>query len=166
MKKLKKTYLLLGSNLGDRKLNLTSAADQVTRLVGNIVRKSNIYETEAWGKKDQPEYYNQVLEVKTLLSPEELLSAIHAIENKTGRQRRQQYEARILDIDIIFYDDLVIREPDLTIPHPHLHERNFTLIPLMELIPMKMHPVLNKTIEDLYMESQDPLEVILLEENQ
>lgn len=162
-KKLNKAWLLLGSNLGDRMAHLKAASAEITAHAGVISRQSHVYETEAWGDRDQPDYFNQVLEISTPLSPQELLHCIQRIEEKFGRERNVQWAARTLDIDILFYNDQIIREEGLTIPHPHLHERNFTLIPLLEIAPLKRHPVLQQTVEELYLASRDQLEVVMVE---
>ena len=164
MKRLNKTYLLLGSNLGDRKAQLIQARKLVGQHIGQVVKASSIYETQAWGMEGQPDFLNQALEVTTSLSPGDLLAAIFKIEAQLGRLRGKTWEPRTLDIDILFYDALVLKTKDLTIPHPHLHQRNFVLIPMLEIAPYKQHPILKKSIEDLYEESRDDLEVILLDD--
>ncbi|MEK7255186.1 MAG: 2-amino-4-hydroxy-6-hydroxymethyldihydropteridine diphosphokinase [Bacteroidota bacterium] len=163
MNKLKKIHLLTGGNLGDRQQNLQAAKQLITEKIGNVVKASSLYETAAWGHVEQPEYLNQALEVTTELSPMEVLQAIFEIENALGRTRRNKWEARTMDIDILFYDSKVLKTKDLTIPHPLLHRRNFALVPMLEIAPLKKHPVLDKTIEELYEESEDELDVVLLE---
>lgn len=152
-------FLLLGSNLGDRALYLQQAQDKIASQVGFLHRSSGIYETAAWGKTDQPSFLNQVLEVQTTLSPEQALQAINLIEDEIGRVRVEHWGSRIIDIDILFYDALVLHTQRLTIPHPQLHNRAFTLKPLAELAPDLDHPVLHKTMSQLLNECQDELEV-------
>jgi len=142
-------FLLLGSNLGDRQLFLQQADEAISREVGNIIKRSSVYQTQSWGKTDEPDYLNQVLLVKTDLSPGDVLQRILAIEQTMGRRRAEKWGSRTIDIDILFYDDEVINEPDLVIPHPHLHERKFVLEPLAEIAPEYIHPVLNKSILQL-----------------
>ncbi len=162
--KLNTTFLQTGTNLGDRLANLKTAEQQITIHIGQVVITSKIYETEAWGSNDLPAFYNQVLEVKTALSPEEILAKIALIEQQMGRIREQKWGNRIIDIDILLYEKMVIQSKALTIPHPEMQNRNFVLIPLMEIAPDLEHPVLKKTIEELYFESIDTLEVQLLDD--
>lgn len=152
-------YLLLGANLGDRYRQLSGAIGEIEKHVGFIARRSSVYETEAWGVEDQPSYFNQVLEVETLLNPHALLKAIHDIENKLGRKRVKKWESRVIDIDILFYNDLIVNQENLIIPHPLMHTRKFTLLPLAELATHLWHPVLRKSIKQLLEECTDPLDV-------
>jgi len=157
-------YLLLGTNLGDRKANLTNACNKIRNRVGTITKFSKLYETSAWGKTDQPNFLNQAILVETELLPHDLLKTILEIETEMGRTRAEKWEARTIDIDILLFNDAIINLPDLIIPHPHLHERNFALIPLMDIAAEVNHPILNITIEELYFECSDPLDVFLLED--
>lgn len=159
-----KVYLLLGGNLGDRTLYLEQARGKIAELVGVVKLKSDLYETAAWGKTDQPSFLNQVLEVETPLLPEQVLLTINTIEQDLGRERFEHWGSRVIDIDILFYDNLVLKTQRLTIPHPHLHTRRFTLAPLAEIAPAFIHPVLNKTIIKLLSECEDELEVHLFEQ--
>ena len=154
-----KVYLLLGGNLGDRILYLQQARGSINRQVGTLTRSSKVYETAAWGKTDQPNFLNQVLEVHTELTPEEVLQSVNAIEQELGRVRQEHWGARVIDIDILFYNSLVLQTQRLTIPHPQLHLRRFTLLPLAELAPELVHPVLGKSITQLLQECPDELEV-------
>ncbi|MCP2044652.1 2-amino-4-hydroxy-6-hydroxymethyldihydropteridine diphosphokinase [Pontibacter sp. HSC-36F09] len=156
-----KLYLLLGGNLGDRPLYLSQAREQIAAQVGPIVQSSSLYETAAWGKTDQPAFLNQVLEVKTLLSPEQVLQGINQIEQELGRIRHEHWGARVIDIDMLFYDQLVMQSQRLTIPHPQLHLRRFTLLPLSEIAPQLMHPVLNQPVTQLLQDCPDKLPVHL-----
>lgn len=158
------TYLLLGSNTGDRKAILAEAAQQIGQQIGRITATSKLYETQPWGQADQPDYLNQAIEVHTKHAPTEVLRRILAIETSMGRLRTgPQWGPRIIDIDILLYGNETTETADLTIPHPRLHERNFALIPLMELAPELIHPTLNTTIEDLYFASPDTLDVYIVE---
>ncbi len=150
------TYLLLGADIGDKRTTFAKAKLLVSERVGRVVRESSLYESEAWGFESSTTFLNQVLEVKTPLPPQELLDVIHEIETELGRIRSGNgYESRLIDIDILFYESLVLDTPALVIPHPHLHKRMFTLAPLNELIPNFIHPALHKTIADLYTECTD-----------
>ncbi len=157
-------YLLLGSNLSDRINAIKEAKSLLTEQVGKITASSHFYETQAWGKTDQPDFVNQAVAVHTKLMPEDVLTTILAIEKELGRERTEKWAERIIDIDILLYDNLVVNEEDLVIPHPHLHERNFALVPLMEIAGEEEHPVMHQTIEDIYFDCSDKLEVILLDE--
>jgi len=156
-------YLLLGGNLGDRILYLQQARASIAAQVGPITCNSKLYETAAWGKTDQPPFLNQVLEVQTALTPEQVLQSINAIEQELGRVRQEHWGSRVIDIDILFYDNLVLQTQRLTIPHPQLHLRRFTLMPLAEIAPDLVHPVLGKSIKELLEECEDDLEVRVLE---
>ncbi len=121
-----------------------------------ILAVSNIYETEPWGVEDQNRYLNQVVKMETVLKPQELLDTIHLIEAKCGRKRgKKRYESRTLDIDILFYDSIILLTEKLTIPHPLLHQRLFVLVPMSELAPDFRHPVLGKTITELTVKCDD-----------
>jgi 2-amino-4-hydroxy-6-hydroxymethyldihydropteridine diphosphokinase len=154
-----KVYLLLGSNLGDRLFLLKQAAGYIETQAGTIVQYSSIYETKSWGKTDEPDYLNQVLLINTMLQPHELLAKLLEIELLLGRKREEKWGSRTMDIDILFYDDMIINEPGLTIPHPQLHNRRFTLEPLVELAPNFIHPVLQKALKKLKDDLQDELQV-------
>ncbi|MER2997628.1 2-amino-4-hydroxy-6-hydroxymethyldihydropteridine diphosphokinase [Pontibacter populi] len=156
-----KLYLLLGGNLGDRTLYLQQARESIAAQVGTITKTSSLYETAAWGKTDQPAFLNQVLEVETILSPEDVLQTINQVEHDLGRIRTEHWGARVIDIDILFYGNLVQQTQRLTIPHPQLHLRRFTLLPLHEIAPDLVHPVLKQTINDLLESCPDKLEVHL-----
>ncbi|PKV76322.1 2-amino-4-hydroxy-6-hydroxymethyldihydropteridine diphosphokinase [Pontibacter ramchanderi] len=154
-----KLYLLLGGNLGDRPLYLSHARERIAAQIGSIAQSSALYETAAWGKTDQPAFLNQVLEVQTDLSPEQVLQGIHGIEQELGRIRHEHWGARVIDIDILFYDQLVLQSQRLTIPHPQLHLRRFTLLPLSEIAPHLLHPALNTTVTQLLQDCPDELPV-------
>jgi 2-amino-4-hydroxy-6-hydroxymethyldihydropteridine diphosphokinase len=152
-------FLLLGSNLGDRNLFLQQAIQHITNGVGPIIKTSSVYETQSWGKTDSPDYLNQVIQLQTELSAQEVLQKILDIELVMGRIREEKWGSRIIDIDILFYNSVFVNEPGLQIPHPELHKRRFTLEPLAEIAPTFIHPVLNATILQLKNELKDSLVV-------
>lgn len=152
-------YLLLGANLGDRFLQMSKAFDEISLQVGAVTNRSSLYQTAAWGVEEEPPYLNQVVELQTTLSPQELLKTINGIEDKLGRTRKLKWESRVIDIDILFYDDEIINDPNLIVPHPYLHKRKFVLVPLAEITSGLVHPVLNKNVQQLLSELDDPLEV-------
>jgi len=151
------TYLLLGGNLGDRRKYIALAIAEIEAKIGNITKRSSLYETASWGKHDQPDFFNQVIEVKTSLKPQELLSGILSIEAQLGRKRIEKWGSRIIDIDILLYQDQVINEPELIVPHPYLAFRRFCLMPLCEIAPEFIHPLLKKNIQELLTELSDDL---------
>lgn len=139
--------------------NLQRAKEQITFEIGLIVKESSIYETEAWGKKDQPSFLNQVVIVKTPSNAPEIMETILQIEQDMGRRRMSKYDPRIIDIDILFYNNDQILTDRLIVPHPEIQNRKFVLIPLNEIAPDYIHPVFNKTIRQLLKECTDPLQV-------
>lgn len=141
-------YLALGSNLGNRAANLKEAIASLPPQM-EVKAKSNVYETPPWGHTDQDKFYNQVLKAKTYLDPEPLLKHLKRLEVALGRVASFRNGPRLIDIDILFYDDLVFESPVLTIPHPHVHERGFVLLPMMDIAPDFMHPVKQRSIRDL-----------------
>lgn len=159
MKVRVRTYLLLGSNLGDRQVMLQAARVRLEILVGPIVGASQVYETAAWGKTDQSAFLNRVVAIDTVLEPAVLLATILAIESSLGRVRKEKWEPRAIDIDILVYGDEVINKTDLVVPHPAMPERRFVLTPLAEIAPELNHPVLNKSMTQLLNECSDNLEV-------
>lgn len=150
-------YLLVGTNLGKRLNNIINAQASIVEQLGEITACSHIYETEAWGYSSANSFYNQALQIKTNLSPSDLMSKIKEIENKNGKIRNHpgRYVDRTLDIDILFYGSMVINHNGLIIPHPLLHLRKFVLAPLNEIAPDLLHPVLNKKIKQLLTECRD-----------
>lgn len=152
-------YLLIGGNLGNRSAYLQQAIHHIEQSCGNIVLSSAIYETAAWGLTDQPNFYNQALAIATHLTPGELMQTLLAIEESMGRKRTVKLGPRIIDLDILLIDDLVLSTGLLTVPHPALPFRRFALLPLSEIAPALLHPVLRKTIAQLLDECTDPLDV-------
>ena len=152
-------YLLLGSNLGKSNEQLTKARIQISKKIGTTTRQSGIYQTAAWGNTKQPDFLNQVIIVETLLTAVETMNGILSIEKNMGRKRTQKNEPRIIDIDILFFNKIVIEEPTLIVPHPRISERRFVLIPLNELSPLFIHPVFRKTIHQLLRVCPDKLSV-------
>lgn len=142
------TYLGLGSNLGDRLANLIAAIAALPPAVVPLAT-SPVYETAAWGYTDQPAFLNQALKAETRLPPLELLAHLKAIEIHLGRTPTFHYGPRLIDLDILFYDDLVLESPHLTLPHPRLHERAFMLVPLADLAPDLLHPLLGLSVRQL-----------------
>jgi 2-amino-4-hydroxy-6-hydroxymethyldihydropteridine diphosphokinase len=153
------TYLLLGSNEGDRQEWLRQAMEQIKERIGVITKRSAVYSTAAWGLEEQPDFLNMAIEVETNLPARELLTGINAIEQALGRQRTVKWGQRTLDIDILFYGNEIIDETDLKVPHPALQDRRFALAPLNEIAAGYVHPHFKKTIRALLAECDDPLEV-------
>ena len=145
--------------MGNRKDNLAIAYKHISVLCGHIINSSSVYETAAWGKTDQPSFLNQVLEIQTALTAPQLLKKILDIEKLTGRIRKEKYGPRIIDIDILLFNDEIHNDPLLKIPHPELQNRRFVLEPLAEIAPEIIHPVLKKSIIDLLAICPDKLEV-------
>ena len=154
-----KVYLLLGGNLGDRKMLIANAEDELRKQIGDIVLKSSLYETKAWGKEDQPNFLNKALGINTKLNAFEILKIIQNIEVKLGRKRVEHWGSRTMDIDILFYENEIIDTEDLKIPHPLINIRKFVLSPLLEIIPDFIHPGLKKSVKELYLICEDKLEV-------
>ena len=154
-------HLILGSNLGNRVEQITRAKKLIREQVGEIDHESHLYETQPWGKEEQPWFINQVIKISSPLEPAELLYSVKKIERETGRLPNEKWDARHIDIDILLCGDRIIDEGDLFIPHPLLHTRNFTLIPLMEIAANMVHPLLMKSIEELYLECRDTGEVYI-----
>lgn len=152
-------YLLLGSNLGNREYYISEAVDLISKRAGKVELKSSYYETASWGKADQPDFINQAIFLKTKLSPQQLLITILDIEKHFGRERLVKWGSRTIDIDILFYADMIIKESDLVVPHPFLHERAFALLPLAEIAADFVHPLCKKTILELCNSLSDNLSV-------
>ncbi len=159
---MNKAYLLIGGNMGNLQQNLGRAVDLLSAL-GTVTARSGLYETEAWGMTDQPAFLNQALLLETTLTARKLLQAVLSIEEEMGRKRAERYGPRIIDIDILFYNQEIIAEEGLSIPHPEVQNRRFALEPLQEIAPGLKHPVLKKNIAQLVKECPDKLEVKKLE---
>ena len=158
MKDKFQVYIALGSNLEDRELKLKTALEEIAE-VSQIKKRSNIIETEPVGYTNQGKFLNMAIEVETTLSPMELLIKLQEIEHKLGRVRDIKYGPRTIDLDIIFYEDKIINQPHLQIPHPEMHKRRFVLVPLAEIAPEIIHPVERKTISYLLDECKDSTRV-------
>lgn len=154
---MKKTFLSLGTNLGDKKKNLSRAVSYINNSIGHIIEISGIYETEPWGFETEDKFMNMAVEVLTSLKPLIVLEKCFEIEAKIGRERddTKGYSSRVIDIDILFYDDVIESEPELTLPHPHIHTRRFVLEPLNEIAPTYEHPMIGACISDLLSECPD-----------
>ena len=164
---LKKVFLGIGANLGDRESNLKEALSMIEESIGTIVVSSSVYETEPWGFQSENEFLNMVIQVQTDLGPSGLLGRILMIEAHLGRIRDEgQYSSRIIDIDILLYDDEVIDKISLKIPHPRIPERKFVLVPLCEIVPDLVHPVLKKSLTSLLHQCQDSAKVKLYKKQQ
>ncbi len=152
-------YLLIGGNLGNRSAYLQTARQLIQQSCGNIVHSSSIYETAAWGMTHQPSFYNQALTIETDLPPEKLMQELLRIEEMMGRERTIKMGPRIIDLDILLIDGLIISTPLLTLPHPALPLRRFALLPLEEIAPTLVHPVSGKSIKQLLKDCTDTLDV-------
>ena len=141
-------YLALGSNLDDRLANLKQAVASLSPQM-EVKARSHIYETPPWGYTDQPKFLNQVVKAKTYLAPEPLLKHLKRLEIALGRKTSFPNGPRLIDMDILFYDDVVLETPLLTLPHPRLHERGFVLLPLMDIAPNLLHPVSKKSVSEM-----------------
>ena len=142
-------FLLLGSNVGDRRAHLRSARTLIDQKAGPVLFSSQEYETEPWGKKDQAGFLNQALQIETDLSPMELLHELKHIEKEIGRVDTEKWGPRIIDIDILYYGAEVVDLPELKVPHPYLPERQFALLPLSEIAEEFTHPVLHLTVGEM-----------------
>jgi len=148
-------FLQLGSNMGERAEYLQNASEILAAEIGVVKKESKIYESVPWGVENQKNYLNQVLEIKSEFSAEEVLERVLQIEDKIGRIRNEKWGERIIDIDILLFNDSIVEKDGICIPHIHLHNRRFVLIPLNEVAPSFIHPKYNKTIEELLSECKD-----------
>lgn len=151
--------VLLGGNIGDRQSYLSNGISEISERCGIVQETSGVYETKAWGVENQQDFLNQVIIVKSQMEPNDFLKSILNIEKDLGRVRFKKWGERVIDIDILYVDDLIIESKDLIVPHPYLHERRFTLVPLVEILPKYIHPKLNKTSQDLLEVCPDLLDV-------
>ena len=142
-------FLQLGSNLGDRELLLQDAIVAIEERVGEMIEKSKVYESTPWRSEGQKNYLNQILKVKTELQADDVLSTILDVEKNLGRLRLEKWGERLIDIDIIFFNDSIIETAELCVPHKHMHERMFVLTPLHNIAPEMVHPKYNKTVDEL-----------------
>lgn len=152
-------YLLMGGNMGNREEYLQQAAALIGQLAGKLVKSSSIYETAAWGNTSQPAFLNQAIAIQTALSASELMTTLLLIEEKMGRKRLDRYGQRVIDIDILLYDQEIHKSAHITIPHPELQNRRFALEPLQELEPDLVHPIFQQSVSELLNYCQDPLPV-------
>ena len=143
------TILMLGGNLGDVKSNFEIALLELKTDQGSVFKQSSLYQSDPWGDTDQPPFLNQAIWYKTSLEPDKLLEMVLEIENKLGRVRNRKNGPRIMDIDILLIDNQIINQNNLIVPHPRMHLRRFNIMPLAELIPEWIHPVLGKSMLDL-----------------
>jgi 2-amino-4-hydroxy-6-hydroxymethyldihydropteridine diphosphokinase len=156
---MNRAFTLTGSNLGDRSANLATARELINRYCGSIVKASSIYETAAWGKTDQPAFLNQALEIYTSLNARQLIRHLLKMEKMMGRIREEKYGPRLIDLDLILFNNEIHNYHFLRLPHPEMQNRRFVLIPLAEIAPEIIHPVLLKSIAELLRECPDNLPV-------
>jgi 2-amino-4-hydroxy-6-hydroxymethyldihydropteridine diphosphokinase len=156
---MNKAYLLIGGNEGERLHYLEQAKKEIEQSCGEISLQSSIYETAAWGIRDQPSFLNQAIMIQTQHNADKLMDEILSIEEKLGRIRKEKYGPRTIDIDILFFNEDIINLSHLRIPHPELQNRRFALVPMNEIAPELVHPGLHKTIMQLLKECKDPLDV-------
>lgn len=143
-------YIGIGSNLGDRVKNCLSAVELMEKEHITVIKRSSIYETEPWGVNNQPLFLNMVVEIETVMNPVELLNILKDIEKKLGRKNSYHWGPRIIDLDILLFDNLIVNMDNLRIPHPLLHERDFVLRPLKEIAPGIIHPLLKRRIDEIF----------------
>lgn len=151
----KDVYLLLGSNIENRKGNISKALQLLANKIGEVVKLSSLYETAAWGKTDQSAFINQAVLIQTEMLAINLLACLKSIEKKVGRTDTEKWGPRVIDIDILFYNTEIIQTPTLQVPHPYLPVRRFALLPLAEIAEVFVHPVLKKNIAELLAECPD-----------
>ena len=156
-------YLLLGSNMGDMLQHLAKAKTLLAERRGVLKAQSYIYETAAWGNTEQQSFYNQAVGIETTLAPADLLVAVKAIEKEVGRVETVHWGPRIIDIDIILYGTEITDLPQLKIPHPYMHQRRFTLMPLADIAAQAVHPIYNRTVAELLAACDDTSEVVRID---
>lgn len=158
------SFILLGSNMGDREVVLDNAIKEIEKRCGRIVNKSSLYESEPWGFDTDLYFLNQAIAVETELEPHDLLKELLTIEAELGRRRNENhigYESRPIDLDIIYIDDMINDDEDLILPHPRMHLRRFVLVPLSEISPDFVHPILRESNSTLLDRCEDQSEVRL-----
>lgn len=160
-----RAYLLIGGNLGEREKVQKQALDAIASECGEFFVRSSLYESAPWGFDHDRHFLNRVVGVETSLSPRTLLECILGIEDRFGRERKKEgvYQGRTLDIDILYYEDRIVREEGLKIPHPHIPDRRFTLLPLAEIAPQGMDPLREKSMEGMLRDCSDPNPVKVFE---
>ncbi len=156
---MNRIYLLLGSNLGNSKTQLSKATTAIKKQIGKLTRQSGLYSTAAWGNTKQPDFLNQVIIVETSLDAQQVMASILNIEQKMGRLRTVKNAPRIIDIDILFFNKAIIDQKELSVPHPQIQNRRFVLVPLNELSPNLVHPVLKRSVHQLLIHCADTLNV-------
>ncbi len=157
-------FLGIGGNLGNKHDNLTKVLLLIENELGAIRKKSSVYETPPWGFQAEENFWNMVIQIETSLKPENLLQKVKAIEEKFGRKRQtDNYTSREMDIDILYFDNLIVKNERLKIPHPHIHERLFVLVPLVEIAPKKKHSLLQITSRQLLESCGDKSEIKRIE---
>ena len=159
-KRKNKVVLSLGGNIGDVKETFIDSIKLLEESVGQVLKVSSLYSTKAWGVENQPDFLNQVLVLNSELEPQEILDNCMDIEVELGRVRKQKWYERTIDIDILFYNSEIIETPNLVIPHKYIHERNFVLFPIVDIIPSFIHPLLRKSMTELKSECKDELTAI------
>jgi 2-amino-4-hydroxy-6-hydroxymethyldihydropteridine diphosphokinase len=152
-------YVLLGTNIGEKNTNLKTACNKINSSCGSLLSFSSIYNTSPWGITDQPDFLNMVVKLETKYAAPELLELLLGIEKEMGRSRDKKWGERIIDLDILYFNQEIIVKENLKIPHPHLHERCFTLIPLSEIAEDFIHPVFNVSTKKLLERCEDKGEV-------
>ncbi len=152
---MNKSFLLIGGNEGDILASLARARENIGISAGLIRRASSLYRTAPWGRTDQPDFINQALAVDTTLGAQPLLAALLEIEERMGRKRLEKWASRIIDIDILFFNDDMVDQPGLRIPHPEIQNRRFALAPMEEIAPAHIHPILGRSIRELLAECPD-----------
>ncbi len=142
--------IAIGTNLGNKKKNIETAIKKIAQKGINVTKQAKFYETAPYGYMEQPAFLNTAIEIKTDLSPKKLLDTLLKIENEMGRVRKVHWGSRIIDLDIIFFDNLIIDEKNLKVPHPDMQNRIFVLKPLMDISPYRVHPIFCETVKTLF----------------